>query len=76
VLFDAELWNAKTKRMVWRASPSLGVVENQPLLQSQQFAAQLLNAMNGDGLISLKQGHAVDSSGERISDYPVDAPDR
>ena len=76
VLFEAELWDAKTKGIVWKAGPSLGVVDKQPLLQTQQFAAQVLNAMHGDDFVELKRGHAVDLSGERISDYPVDAPDR
>jgi hypothetical protein len=74
--FDGELWELKTRSVVWKASPTLGIVESQPLLQSQDLAAQLLNGMHADGLITLKQGHAVDFSGERISTYSADTPDR
>jgi len=74
--FKAALWESGRKRIVWRGSATLALVRHQPFLQSQDFAAQLLNAMRADGLLALKHGHAVDSAGEKITEYPPSAVDR
>ena len=74
--FDGELWSTGRKSIVARYAPSLAFVEKQPMLQTQDMAGQILNALHKDGLIALKQGYAVDFSGEKIDEIPVDAPDR
>jgi hypothetical protein len=76
VNFDADLWDTRTNRVVWKAEPILALVERQPLLRSQHLAGQLLNGLGSEGLITLAHGHAVDLSGERISDYYVGTEDR
>jgi hypothetical protein len=74
--FDGDLWSTERKSIVARYAPSLAFVEKQPMLQTQDMAGQILNALHKDGLIVLKQGYAVDFSGEKIDEIPVDAPDR
>lgn len=77
VNFDADLWDVQEKRVVWKAQPYLRIqYQHQPLLQTQHFAGQLLNGMNTDGLIILKQPHAIDLVGDRISDVPYNTKDR
>lgn len=67
VFFDAVLWDVKKKEAVWKASPFLNLARNKPLHGSEYMAAQILNAMNADGLINMTQKEAVDLSGETIS---------
>jgi hypothetical protein len=74
--FNAALWDSSRKRIVWRGSATLALVRHQPFLQTQDFAGQLLNAMQADGLAALKHGHAVDNAGEKITEYPPSAADR
>jgi hypothetical protein len=76
VNFDGELWSTERKSIVAKYTPSLAFVEQQPMLQAQDMAGQILNELHKDGLIVLKQGHAVDFSGEKIDAVPVDMPDR
>lgn len=77
VNFDADLWDVQDKRMVWKAQPYLQIqYQHQPLLQTQHLAGQLLNGMNTDGLIALKQPHAIDLAGDRISDVFHGTKDR
>jgi hypothetical protein len=76
VIFDAELWSTASGRVVWSGRPFLSVVEKQPLLQVEHFAAQILNAMQADRYIALKNGYAVDFEGKRIEDPDVSTPDR
>jgi hypothetical protein len=74
--FDGELWSTERKSIVAKYAPSLAFVEKQPMLQTQDMAGQILNALHTDGLIVLKQGHALDFSGEKIGEVPIDTPDR
>jgi hypothetical protein len=74
--FDAALWDSRRKRIVWRGSATLSLVRHQPFLQTQDFAGQLLNALQSDGLVTLKQGYAVDGAGEKITEYSPSDSDR
>jgi hypothetical protein len=74
--FNAALWDSRRKRIVWKGAATLALVRHQPFLQTQDFSAQLLNAMQADGLVALKHGYAVDNAGEKITEYPPSAVDR
>lgn len=69
VIYDAKLWDLKSRRLVWEASPRMRVDGShpQPLTSTQSMAAGLLKGMNADGLISLKQDEPMDLSGQAIS---------
>lgn len=74
--FNAALWNVQSKQIVWTSIPTLCICEKQPRLKVQEFAGQLLNAMNKDGLIHLKQNTPIDLWNEPITVYPVWINDR
>jgi hypothetical protein len=66
--FDARLWDLNKKRPVWSASPRLFLTIKQPLLRSQQFAGSLLNSMQKDGIVNLKNDSGpIDLDGKTIS---------
>lgn len=69
VRYEAELWDMRHKRVVWKATPqhSLEAKNPQPLRKTQAMAGWLLNAMNSDSLIAMKQKEAKDLSGKTIT---------
>jgi len=76
-IFDAYLWDARSKTPIMKAVPEVGVVVNQPLLRAQLLAGELLNGMGQNKLIELKTGSAIDLAGEPITNgYYVGARDR
>lgn len=65
VNYQVKLWDVRKKRLEWSAVPTM-LVTGDPLIASRHFAGQLLNGMHKDGLISLKEGKAIDLTGQRI----------
>lgn len=69
VIYDAKLWDLRSRTLVWEASPRMRVDGSspQPLTSTQLLAAGLLKGMSAHGLISMKQDEPLDLSGQAIS---------
>ncbi|MBG7619682.1 hypothetical protein I5R65_09440 [Herbaspirillum sp. AP02] len=76
VHFDLLLWDRQLRKKIWAGRTQLSVTSDQPLLRSEKVAGDILNSLNREGLIQLKQGYAVDARGERITDVSKFSTDR
>jgi hypothetical protein len=78
IRYAAELLDIRTRKVVWKATLETRFVAQgvQPLLYAQGLAAEVLNGMNSDGFITLKQENAIDLSGNIIKGYSIWADDK
>ena len=68
VQFDVELWDNITKKKIWKSdTPTLALVENQPMHRSELLARDVLIGLNRNSLIQLKNDTAINMSGQPIS---------
>lgn len=67
IRFSAHLWDTRTKKAVWRSGPQINLSKDRPLLVAEALAAELLDTMRKDGVITMKTERAVDMSGETIA---------
>lgn len=64
--FDVSLMDVQRRLVAWTEKAQLSLVVTQPLLRTQVVAGQILNGMQKDGLIHMKQEHSIDFAGEEI----------
>jgi hypothetical protein len=74
--FEASLWSAREQKKVWKAYPRLWLFVRQPLLRTQVMAAELLQNLRDDRVLTLPQAIPVDLAGEPITTYLIFTKDR
>lgn len=74
--FEASLWSARDQKKVWKSYPRLALFAKQPLLRTQVMAAELMENLRDDRMLTLPQAIPVDLAGEPITTYLIFTKDR